>query len=105
MLKLLLKNIWSHRGRNLLVLIELVLITFVAWTVIEPVVVYKYVQGRDPGYDIDRLVRMEIAKKYSDENYTSEEAYDDVNRILALLRSNPQVEALTITHHKCFESG
>lgn len=104
MLKLILKNIWSHRGRNLLVLIELVLITFVAWVVIEPVVVYEYVQGRKPGYDIDRLVRMELAMKYNDENYTSDDAQNDINRILANLRSNPQVEAVTITHPQCFEA-
>lgn len=93
-----------HRGRNLLVLIELVLISFVAWIVIEPVVVYEYVMGRDPGYDIDRLVMLDISQKYSDEDYTSEDRYADVNRILARLRANPQVEAATIAHYQRFES-
>lgn len=105
MLKLIFKNIWAHRRRNLWILIELILISLAAWFVIEPLVVFKYTVSRYPGYDIDRLVHIELAAKPTEDKYSREERYDDVNRILTKLRSDPQVESATIAPSQCFENN
>lgn len=105
MLKLIFKNIWAHRRRNLWILIELIIISVAAWIVIEPLVVFKYTISRHPGYDIDRLVRIELAAKPTEEKYSREERYDDITRILTKLRSNPQVESATIASSMCFENN
>lgn len=104
MFKLILKNIWAHRGRNLLVMAELILIAAVAWMVLEPVIVQTYLLERDLGYDADRLVRIEIGERYTEDEYTSTERYDDLLRLLARLRSFPEVESATITNNRSFES-
>lgn len=104
MIKLIFKNIWANRRRYLPVMVELILIAAVAWMVLEPVIVNKYLLDRHPGYDRDRLVRIEIGRQYTADEYTPEERYDDLMRVLARLRSMPEVEAATIATHKCFES-
>ncbi|MDE6378142.1 MAG: FtsX-like permease family protein [Duncaniella sp.] len=104
MFKLILKNICANRGRNLLVMAELILIAAVAWIVLEPVVVNKYLLDRDLGYDTDRLVRIEIGERYTDDEYTSTERYDDLLRLLARLRAMPGVEAATMVNNRSFES-
>ncbi|MDE6371694.1 MAG: ABC transporter permease, partial [Duncaniella sp.] len=63
-----------------------------------------YIINRHPGYDIDRLVRMEIGMKPTDTEYDREERYADINRILARVRSNPQVESATLAFNECYEN-
>ena len=55
MIKLIFKNLWARRRRNAWVLIELILITIVAWVVLDPAIVSGYYFSLDSGYDVDRL--------------------------------------------------
>lgn len=105
MFKLILKNIWANRGRNLLVMAELILIAAVAWIVLEPVIVQKYLLDRRPGYDPERLVRIEVGERYTDDEYTRADRYADLLRLLSRLRSFPDVESATIATNNSFESN
>ena len=62
MLKLIFKNLWARRRRNIWVVVEMVLITVVAWVVLDPAIVTGYHLSLDPGYDIDRLVAINLAE-------------------------------------------
>lgn len=60
MFKLIIKNLWSRRGRNAWLLAELTIVTVLAWIILDPVIVQLYTLQRPAGYDIDRLVRVDV---------------------------------------------
>lgn len=109
MIKLIFKNLWARRRRNVWVMIELILITIVAWAVLDPTIVTGYNFTIAPGYDIDRLVTIglsEIPENGRGYDKSSEKSrMDDVHRLLDRVRSNPNVEAATIAPTNIFESG
>ena len=104
MFKLIFNNIRSHSRRSLWIIIELLLFSVAAWFTLEPVVVTRYILGRNPGYDIDRLVNIQLAMKPTEEKYTKEERYDDLTRLLTRVRSFPEVEYATIATYQSLES-
>ena len=55
-MKQILKNLWSQRAQNVWLFAELVVVCFVAWTQIDPIVVRLFYQNQPAGFDIDRLV-------------------------------------------------
>ncbi len=59
-MKLIIKNLLAYRRRNIWLFVELILITIVTWIVLDPVMVIWGVSSRSHGYDLDRLVYMEI---------------------------------------------
>lgn len=103
MIKLIFKNLWARKGRNLWLLIELTLVTIVAWVVIDPVVVYTYAKFTDPGYDIDRLATVSLGSyaetsPFYDENEQTPEAITaNVRRLIRMLETRPEVEVVTMT--------
>lgn len=109
MIKLIFKNLWARRRRNAWVLIELILITIVAWVVLDPAIVSGYYFSLDSGYDVDRLVTLDLleipegGRGYDEAS--AETRMDDVHRLLDKVRSNQQVETATITSFQMFESG
>lgn len=62
MLKLILKSLWARRRRNVWIILELILITIVAWVVLDPAIVTGYNLSLQPGYDIDRLVSISLSE-------------------------------------------
>ena len=42
MLKLILKNLWARRRRNVWLLAELILVSIVTWIILDPVIVTTY---------------------------------------------------------------
>ncbi|MCM1075821.1 MAG: FtsX-like permease family protein [Bacteroides sp.] len=106
MLKLILKNIISRRGRYCWIFIELILVAVIGWSVLDEVVVNIYKTTMSPGYDIDRLASFRIAEfpdesdsgdKKDDIDKAAEEYFRHLNRILDRVRSDNRVEAVTIT--------
>lgn len=59
-MKQILNNLWSQRGQNVWLFAELVLVCFVAWTQIDPIVVNLFYKSLPAGFDIDRLVVAEV---------------------------------------------
>ena len=60
MMKQILNNLWNQRGQNVWLFAELVVVCFVAWTQIDPIVVKLFYQNLPAGFDIDRLVVAEV---------------------------------------------
>lgn len=100
MLKLIFKNLWARRRRNIWVVVEMVLITVVAWVVLDPAIVTGYHLSLDPGYDIDRLVAINLAEIPKGGKGYDEDAegkmMENVYRILDKVRTDSRVEAATI---------
>lgn len=59
-MKNILNNLWSQRGQNVWLFAELVVVCFVAWTQIDPIVVKLFYQNLPAGFDIDQLVVAEV---------------------------------------------
>lgn len=110
MFKLIFKNLWARRRRNAWIVIELVLITIVAWVVLDPAMVTGYYFTLDPGYDIERLVSIHIAeipeggRGYDAANSGRENNMENVRRLLDRVRTDSRVEAATIGMSEGFES-
>lgn len=109
MIKLIFKNLWARRRRNIWILIELVLITIVSWVVLDPAIVSGYYFSLDPGYDIDRIVRFDLAELPKSSNgydpAGEETRIDDIGRLLDKLRADPNVEYATYFGPSIYESG
>ena len=62
---MVLNNIWKRRKEEIWLFLELVVITVVAWVVIDPAVVNLYYRSLPIGYDTDRLVYAEGKALYN----------------------------------------
>lgn len=109
MIKLIFKNLWARKGRNVWLLLELALVTIVSWVVIDPVVVYTYVKSVAPGYDIDRLATVSLASyaetspNFNEEEQTPEAVTANVYRLLKMLETQPEVESATLIYNNGIE--
>lgn len=101
MFKLIIKNLWSRRKRNGWLLAELVIVTIVAWVIIDPLVMAMVVKMTPYGYDVDRLVDITVnAYNQGMPGYDasqSDEASmaDNAVRILERLKNNQQIERIS----------
>lgn len=95
MFKIIFKNIWSRRRINGWLTAELILITILAWIMLDPVVVMTYDLSRDKGYDADRLCALSVSIS---NDTTLEKANDDqFYRIFDKIKRLPEVENVTLT--------
>lgn len=96
MLKIIFKNLWNRRGRYAWIFIELIVVTCLAWYILDPAIVSWYDANLPLGYDADRLVLVEVATlPESDPRYdadTTRVRADDMNRMLTKLKSFGGVE-------------
>ena len=63
-MKRTLRNLWNHRGQNIWLFLELVVVSVVAWVVLDPVIVCRYLSRQSDGFDADRLVFLEATLPY-----------------------------------------
>lgn len=61
MWKMIIKNLWNRRQRNVWLLAELILVSVVTWVILDPVIVLLHDNTLPLGYDADRLCLVEIA--------------------------------------------
>ena len=98
-MKQILNNLWSQRGQNVWLFAELVVVCFVAWTQLDPIVVRLFYRNLPVGFDIDRLVVADVAeiKSVQDGGSTPEEIYeraDELFKVQAkLLKEHPELNA------------
>ena len=82
MMKQIWKNLWSQRAQNVWLFAELVVVCFVAWTQIDPIVVRLFYQNQPAGFDIDRLVvadaRLYKTMEQNTGDRTERETYDQM---------------------------
>ena len=101
MFKLIIKNLWSRRKRNGWLLAELILVTVVAWVIIDPLVMAVVVKTTPYGYDTDRLVDISMGSYsygmsgYDESQTDSASLAENAMRIYNRLKSNPQIESVT----------
>ncbi len=93
MFKIILKNLWARRGRNAALLVELIIITVVAWAALDTVVVNLYVRNMPLGYDPDRLVAVEFGHAYINPYEDNDQARDAaMHRYASIIGDLPEVE-------------
>ena len=61
MWKLVLKNLWANRKKNIWLFIELIVVVIISWKLIDTVTVTQYAVSRDTGYDQENMYVMGIS--------------------------------------------
>ena len=98
---IILKNLWNRRGKCAWLFIELIVVTCIAWYILDPALVNMADASLPLGYDADRLVIIEVASlPEADARYDSIANHDDtradnMNRMLAKIRNYGGVEQLS----------
>jgi len=106
MFKLILKNLWSRRRRNAVLLIELIIITLVAWASLDTVIVNTYVRNMPLGYDMERLVKIEFGNEFLNPDEDNDDARDRaLRRFAANLEALPEVESASRVDDDIIEGG
>ena len=75
----------SSRSGSVWLFLELVVITVVAWVVVDPAVVNLYYMNQPVGYDSDRLVLAEVTRIYDTDGTNFSVAIERVNEYLPRL--------------------
>lgn len=103
MLKIIFKNLWNRRSRCAWLFIELIVVTCLAWYILDPAIVSWYDASIPLGYDADRLVVVEVATlPETDPRYDSDTTRvpaDDMNRMLAKIKNFGGVENLSASNN------
>lgn len=101
MFKLIIKNLWSRRRRNAALLVELVIITLVAWISLDTVIVNTYVRNMPLGYDMERIVKIE----FGHEGVNPEDENDDArDRALRRFASNLESRRPSVSPPTCLRA-
>ncbi|MDR3119472.1 MAG: FtsX-like permease family protein [Mediterranea sp.] len=104
MIKHILKQMWNKRRANAWIFLELVLVTFFMWGVIDPVYVLLSNRAIDPGYRIDNVFRLTVGQYQSvHRKYNRELDTDSIRRVhflhmYDLVRNYPGVESAVVTN-------
>ena len=106
MIKHILKQIWNKRRANTWIFLELVLVTFFMWGVIDPVYVLLSNRAIPSGYDIDNVFRLTVGQYPSTHRKYQEEMNSDSMRtanflhMYELVRNYPGVESAVVTSNE-----
>lgn len=84
-------------------MLELVIVSIIAWLVLDPAVVGIASLSQSPGYDRDRLVRISLAKEPGGE--PGSDNSDDISRIYSRFLADNRVETAAIANNMVFESS
>ncbi len=105
MIRHALKNLWSRRAANVWLAIELVVLTILAWVILDPVIVKLYDSSRPVGYPSQQLAYFTI-KQYDKEWRFYDPQLDDsahyfqvVRNIQTLLQERPEIESVAFTDY------
>ncbi len=63
-MKNILRNLWNHRSQNIWLFVELIIVTVVAWMVLDTAIVCRYLRNMPDGFDADRLVCIKAYRVY-----------------------------------------
>lgn len=106
MIRIALKNLWSQRKVYGWLALELVILSILAWVIIDPTVVRIYYAHQPLGYDSDRLVEVTIdsypstSSKYSAEAADSTSISNNFDRVYNTISKFPGVESATIVSYE-----
>lgn len=111
MIKMILKQLWNQRAMNGWIFIELLIVSFFLWTVIDPIYVLTANHLIDKGYDEQgRYVVDFNAYNESDVNFREEFASDSLSkevylRAARIIRDLPEVESFSISTSSSFPNS
>ena len=86
-----------HRSTSLWLALELILVTFACWWAFDPVIVTNYVTHLPLGYDVDRMVKLDVA--ILTEGITVNELSDEEERLLQKVQEMDEVELAYRAHY------
>lgn len=100
MFKLIFKNLWNRRGRYAWLFIELIVVTGLAWYILDPAIVSLHDATLPLGYDSDRIVIIDVATlPRTDPRFDPDTARvpaDDRNRMLTKIKFFGDVDLMTV---------
>lgn len=100
MFKIILKNLWSRRNYNVWLFLELILITVIAWVVVNPVVQLLHNRSLPLGYDADRLCLIKLDSDWSEDVRDTLITREEAVRIIAdRLQGMEEVENVLLEYY------
>ena len=86
-----------RRSTSLWLAVELILVTFACWWAFDPVIVTNYVTHLPLGYDVDRMVKLDVA--ILTEGIAVNELSDEEERLLQKVQEMDEVELAYRAHN------
>lgn len=109
MIKIIFHQLWNQRRMNGWIFLELLVVGFFLWVILDPICVLTSTKNIDPGYDAEgcyvvRLATLEPTHGMYD---AAAEANDSMkvehyNRVARIIRDLPEVESYAIPKQLCF---
>lgn len=106
MIRIALKNLWSQRRVYCWLSLELIILSILAWIIVDETIVRSYYANQPIGYDSDRLAYLYIttypdySPKYSAEATDSAVMAKDFDRIYSTISSWPGVKSATVVGYE-----
>ena len=103
MIRIIIKQIWNQRRQNSWIFIEMLLVSFFLWSVVEPVYTLFADMSIDPGYKEENLYVLSINqyptthRKYDAEQDSLAMRSANFARIASYIKSMPEVESSVIS--------
>ena len=86
MIRLILKNLWARRRRNIWLFGELILVSILTWIMVDPMVVMTYNRNLPLGYDTNGLYMLNLGTIPLQSADDDEEEDDSIHRMNNLFR-------------------
>lgn len=111
MIRTILHQLWNQRRQNGWIFLELLIVSFFLWTVIDPIYVLTANRAIDRGYNPEGLYVVNIDMyDATNGNFNPDMASDSMNlvaysRIARIVRKQPEVECWTISGNQSFPNS
>lgn len=111
MIRTILHQLWNQRRQNGWIFLELLVVSFFLWTVIDPIYVLTANRAIDRGYNPEGLYVVNIGMyDETNGNFNPDMASDSMNlvayhRIARIVREQPEVECWSISANQSFPNS
>lgn len=111
MIKLIMKNLWARRKRNIWLMLELILVTIVSWVIFDPIITMMHDKQLPLGYEMQGLYEVQLAslkpgaKGYDEAEEETEKKVEHITRLMNKLQSHPDIESVTPIIGDCYPNS
>ena len=111
MMKIIRHQLWNQRRQNGWIFVELVVVSFFLWTVIDPIYVLTSNLAIDPGYNEERAYALymeyydELHGKYDKTQDSTAIKQENLYRITRLVKNCPEVESFALVTSASFPNS
>ena len=111
MIRTILHQLWNQRRQNGWIFLELLVVSFLLWTVIDPIYVLTANRAIDRGYNPEGLYVVNIGMyDATNGNFNPDMASDSMNlvayrRIVRIVREQPEVDSWSISANQSFPNS